>query len=153
MDSKERLLVKLELETMLMEYWHDVDTNWGRNAGDYYTDDAVFVGSEGAAYRGKAKIQQFYQWRVDRGPRVAVHAVNNFCVTFESDARAICTWYLLLYAADGKPVLPSNPPISIALVTDTCVRGSDGKWRYAYRQFQPLFQGSVPPTNPNLDDK
>ena len=152
MDPRERLLVTQELQAMLMEYWHDVDTNWGRNAGDYYTDDAVFEGSQ-ATYRGKAKIQQFYQWRLDRGPRVAVHAVNNFRVTFESDTRAICTWYLFLYAADGKPILPTHPPITISLMTDTCVRGADGKWRYAYRKFQTWFQGGTPATNPNLDDR
>ena len=150
MDSKEKLLLTQELYALLMEYWYDVDTNWGRNASEYYTDDGVFEGPE-ATYHGKEKIKQFYQWRVDRGPRVVAHVVNNFRVTFESDTRAICTWYLLLYAADGKPVLPTHPPIVIQLVTDTCVRGADGKWRYAYRKFQTWFQGGTPVTNPKLE--
>ena len=34
-----------------------------------------------------------------------VHAVTNYRVQFEGDYRATCTWYLILYAADGKPVL------------------------------------------------
>jgi hypothetical protein len=152
MDRTERLLATQELQSQLMEYWHDVDTNWGREAGGYYTDDAVFEGPE-ASYRGRAKIQQFYEWRVKRGARVAVHAVSNFRVTFESASRATSTWYLLLYAADGAPVLPTHPPIQIALVTDICERGDDGKWRYAHRKFVPWFQGGTPPTNPKLDDK
>lgn len=126
-----------------------MDTNWGRGAGEYYTDDAVFQGPE-ASYHGRSKIQQFYKWREDRGKRVAVHAFNNFRVQFESDDRAISTWYLLLYAADGVPVLPTHPPISIGLVTDVCLRGSDGRWRYAHRKFENWFLGGTPPTNPRL---
>jgi hypothetical protein len=152
MDSKERLLTYLELHSQLMDYWHDVDTNWGRNAGPYYTEDALFEGPE-ASYRGRAKIMQFYKWREDRGGRVAVHAVNNFRVEFHSDTQATSTWYLLLYAGDGARVLPTHPPITISLVTDKCVRGEDGKWRYSGRKFETWFQGVAPPTNPNLDDK
>src|SRR5690606_25100398 len=117
MTEQETLLLRLKLENQLAEYWHDVDTNWGRNAGRYYTEDAVFDGGE-AVYRGRAKIEEFYAWRLNRGPRVAVHAYTNFRLEMESDDRAVCTWYLLLYAADGVPVLPTHPPINIALVTD-----------------------------------
>jgi hypothetical protein len=149
MNTTERLLATVELQAQLSEYWHDVDTNWGRNAGSYYADDAVFEGPE-ASYRGRAKIQEFYKWRETRGKRLAVHAVSNFRVAFESDTRATSTWYLLLYAADGVPVLPTHPPIQIALVTDTCVREPGGAWKYSYRKFEAWFQGGTPPTNPKL---
>ncbi len=68
-----------ELQAILIEYWHDIDTNWGRNAGMYYTDDADFIG-EAATYSGRAKIEEFYAWRIKQGPRLAVHAVSNFRV-------------------------------------------------------------------------
>ena len=152
MDRKEQLLATQELYSRLMDYWHDVDTNWGRNAGDFYTDEAVFEGSR-ASYRGRAKIQQFYQWRLDRGARVTVHVVNNFRAVFASDTQATCTWFLTLYGADGVPVLPTHPPIQIALITDTCLKGSDGVWRYAYRKFENWFEGGTPTTNPKLEDK
>lgn len=151
MDALAELLATHELQKMLMNYWHDVDTNWGRNASDYYTEDAVFEASRNT-YRGRAKIKQFYQWRLDQGPRTAVHGVSNFRVEFESDRRALSSWYLLLYARDGKPPLPTNPPIQIALMTDVVVRGDDGRWRYEYRKFGTLFEGGVPTTNPNLDE-
>ncbi|CAH1694023.1 SnoaL-like protein [Hyphomicrobiales bacterium] len=152
MDFQAQMRARQELEALLMEYWHDVDTNWGRNAGEYYTDDAVFE-STYASYHGKAKIKQFYQYRLDRGPRVAVHAVTNFRVALESPTRATCNWYLLLFAADGKPILPTNPPIQIAHMTDICVKQPDGRWLYAHRKFDAWFEGGVPTTNPNLDDK
>jgi len=149
MNRTERLLATQELQALLMEYWHDVDTNWGRNAPEYYTEDGIFEGPE-ASYQGREKIRQFYEWRVKRGKRLAVHAVSNFRVAFESDTRAISTWYMLLYAADGVPVLPTHPPIQIALVTDICVRDAAGEWRYAHRKFEAWFQGGTPPTNPKL---
>jgi ketosteroid isomerase-like protein len=152
MDFQERLQARQELEMLLMDYWHDVDTNWGRNAADYYTDDAVFQSTR-ASYHGKAKIRQFYQYRIDRGPRVAVHSVTNFRVVLESPTRAVCNWFLHLYAQDGKPILPTNPPIQIAYMTDTCVKQPDGRWLYAHRKFETWFEGGVPTTNPNLDDK
>lgn len=149
MDRTERLLATQELIETLHEYWHDVDTNWGRRAGEYYTEDAVFEGPE-ASYHGRAKIEEFYRWREKRGQRTAVHAVSNFRVEFESDSRATSTWYLLLYAADGAPVLPTHPPIQIALVTDKCVKDEAGNWRWSCRRFEALFQGGTPPTNPKL---
>ena len=134
---------------MLADYWHDIDTNWGRNAGAYYTDDAEFIG-EAASYSSRAKIEEFYAWRVQQGPRLAVHAVNNFRVeSFEPD-RARATWYLLLYAANGEPILPSNPPITLSLVTDDYVRSPDDVWLCRRRLFKTLFQGGVPAHNPKL---
>ncbi len=50
--------LNLELSLQLTEYWHDVDTNWGRGVGAYYTEDAVFHGQY-ASYEGRAKIEQF----------------------------------------------------------------------------------------------
>lgn len=151
MTETEELLEKLKLEKQLAEYWHDVDTNWGRNAGGYYTEDAIFDGGE-AVYHGRAKIEQFYAWRVQRGPRVAVHAFTNYRVAFEGGTNAVATWYLLLYAADGVPVLPTHPPINIALVTDQMVK-QDGEWLVSGRKFEALFMGGAPPTNPVLDDE
>ncbi len=149
MDRTERLLATQELIETLHEYWHDVDTNWGRTAHDYYTDDAEFVGAE-AAYVGKAKIREFYQWREKRGARTVIHAVTNFRAQFKDPDHADCTWYLLLWAADGVPVLPTHPPITISLITDRMQRAADGRWLCSYRRFDTWFQGGTPPTNPKL---
>lgn len=149
MNRTERLLATQELIALLHEYWHDVDTNWGRNAPDYYTEDAEFVGPE-ASYVGKAKIRQFYAWREQRGARTVVHAVTNFRAGFVGDDRANCTWYLLLWAADGRPVLPTHPPITVSLITDRMQREPDGRWLCSYRRFETWFQGGTPPTNPKL---
>lgn len=150
MQEHDKLIETQKLHAQLAEYWHDVDTNWGRNAGHYYTEDAVFE-TKRTSYHGRQQIQAFYQWRVDQGPRVAVHAFTNFRVVFQDEMNATSTWYLMLFAMNGEPVLPTAPPIQIALMTDTCVKGDDGKWRYSRRKFDAWFEGGVPITNPVLD--
>ena len=148
-DIRIRAALAQELQALLADYWHDVDTNWGRNAGSYYTDDADFIG-EAATYSGRAKIQEFYAWRVKQGARLAVHAVNNFRVEAATSDQARATWYLLLYAANGEPILPTHPPITISLVTDDYVREPSGNWLCQRRQFKTLFRGGAPAHNPKL---
>ena len=75
--SPERIALTHELHALVIDYWHDVDTNWGRNAPGYYTEDGVFEGTKNS-YKGREKIRAFYKWREDRGARTVVHAVHNF---------------------------------------------------------------------------
>ncbi|WP_225028208.1 nuclear transport factor 2 family protein [Xinfangfangia pollutisoli] len=145
MRSEDRLRLTQELHLRLVDFWHDVDTNWGRNAADFYTEDGVFEASE-TTYSGREHIRKFYAYRLSRGARVAVHSVTNFRAEFVTADQAVSTWYLLLHAQDGEPVLPSAPPIQIALATDTSLRGPDGIWRYRHRKFETWFKGGVPTT-------
>ena len=149
--GEDRLALTQELHALLVDYWHDVDTNWGRGAPDYYTPDGAFVGPA-ASYIGREKIRAFYKWREDRGARTVVHSVQNFQADFDGGPdKAVCHWFMMLYAADGKPVLPTHPPIQIAYMTDRLVRTDEG-WKVTYRKFDIWFEGGTPATNPTLDD-
>ncbi len=150
--SSERLALTQLLHALVVDYWRDVDTNWGRNAPNYYTEDGVFDGSINP-YVGREKIRQFYKWREDRGTRTVVHAVANFQCLPEGPDKATCHWFLMLYAADGAPPLPSEPAIQIAYMTDSCVRDKSGNWLVARRKFDTWFKSDTPTTNPKLDDK
>lgn len=136
------------LQVMLGDYWHDVDTNWGRNAAMFYTEDAVFHGSK-STYRGRSEIAAFYRWREERGARQAVHAFANLRVVQLSETEAESTWYLLLYAGDGPAPLQSGAPNLVALMTDSLVRQPDGNWLYASRRFSPIFESATGTTNPD----
>jgi hypothetical protein len=148
----DRLDLTRQLHALDIDYWHDVDTNWGRNAPDYYTPDGIFIGSA-ASYHGREKIRAFYKWREDRGARTVVHSVHNFQAKFDGGPdKAISHWFLMLYGADGTPVLPTHPPIQIAYMTDHLLRDAGG-WLLTSRRFDSWFEGGTPTTNPNLDDK
>jgi hypothetical protein len=150
--SPERLALTQELQALVIDYWYDVDTNWGRNAPNYYTEDGVFEGPENT-YKGREKIRDFYKWREGRGARTAAHAVHNFQAFAEGPDKAICHWFLMLYAADGKPPLPSGPPVLIAYTTDHCVRDGEGGWLLTHRKFDSWFKGGILMTPPGLADK
>jgi hypothetical protein len=151
MDDGYLIALNATLARQLADYWHEIDTNGGRAAADYYTDEAVFHG-QFASYAGKAKIQQFYDWRVAQGPRLAVHSFTNFRAWFTAPDAAEATNYLFLYAANGVKPLATHPPITISLATDKYVR-RDRRWLCTYRRFEHLFEGETPITNPVLDDK
>jgi hypothetical protein len=141
MNRQEQLLAGLELQANLADYWADVDTAWGTRAGEYYTHDAVFESGR-LELAGREAIQRFYSWRENRGDRVAVHAVTNFRATFDDEGGAVAHWYMLLYAADGKPVLPTHSPVRISRVTDHYVKEpATGRWLCRYRRLETLFQG------------
>ena len=150
--SPERLTVTQELHALLIDFWHDVDTNWGRNAADYYTENGVFEASR-VTYVGREKIRAFYKWRENRGSRTVVHSVHNFRAEPDGPDKATCQWFLMLYAADGTPVLPTHPPIQIACATDHYVKDGNRGWLLKHRKFENLFTGGIPTTNPNLDDQ
>jgi hypothetical protein len=44
MNRTDRLFATGELQCLLAEYWHDVVTNWGRSAPEYYREDDIFEG-------------------------------------------------------------------------------------------------------------
>ena len=67
--TPERLALTHLLHALTIDYRHDVDTNWGRNAPSYYTEDGVFEGTQNA-YVGRDKIRQF-----TNGARTAAHAL------------------------------------------------------------------------------
>jgi hypothetical protein len=150
MADADLLQLNAELALQLADYWHEIDFNGGREASGYYTEDAEFHG-QFASYLGVDKIQQFYDWRRDRGDRLSVHAFTNFRARFTGDDSAEATNFLFLYARDGVKPQPSHEPVTISLATDRYVR-RNGRWLCTYRRFEHLFESDVPVTNPNRDE-
>ena len=74
--------------------------------------------------------------------------MTNFSLRPKQGKRAKFECILCLYAADGKPVLPSRPPIMIADIVSECELGQDGRWRYLSHSLVPIFEGGEPATIP-----
>jgi hypothetical protein len=134
-----------ELTAIEVDYWFDVDFNWGRGASAFYVDDGLFAIGE-SRMRGQDAIREFYAWREGRGERTARHVVTNFRLDAGDGDRATLRCILLLYAADGAPVLASLPAILIADVVAECARGADKTWRFVTHVLTPVFMGGAAPT-------
>lgn len=141
----DELRIRQELEVLNIAFWRDVDSNWGRKAHEFFTEDGVYTTSH-KTRQGHDAIRGFYAERQSRGERVSRHLIHNFHVTVDDENHATAEWTMCLYAEDGVAPLLSEPPILIGAVTDECVRGPDGSWRYAARTTRPLFKGSRPTT-------
>jgi SnoaL-like domain len=139
-DPVQKLVIAQEIEHRLLDYWRDVDENGGRNAGSFWTEDAVWE-APARTFKGRDEIQGFFDWRLTRGDRLALHVVANLKTVVESAARASSNWYLLLYAADGVPVQRSKPAEQIAAIEDRWERPDGGPWLCAHRRFKVLFDG------------
>ncbi len=140
MDSVQKLVIAQEIDSRLLDYWRDVDENAGRNAGSFWTEDAVWE-APARTFKGRADIQSFFDWRLTRGDRLALHVVANLATVVDSATRASSRWYLLLHAADGVPIQPSKPPEQIAAIEDRWSREDGGPWLCAHRKFKVLFDG------------
>ena len=141
------LMLLQALTALEVEYWYEVDHNWGRRAHEYYADAAVFaIGNK--KMQGSDAVAAFYRWRELRGERAARHVVTNFRLSANEGTLAKFECILCLYAADGKPVLPSRPPIMIADIVGECQLGQDGRWRYLSHVLVPIFEGGEPATIP-----
>jgi hypothetical protein len=153
MNRREQLLTALEMEADLYDFQHEVDTNWGARAGEFYTDDAVFeIGR--VKMEGRAAIERFYTWRRERGTRTAVHTVSNYRASFDGEGAATATWYMLIYAADAEPVQPTRPPVAINRVTDHLEYDAErNRWLCRRRVLEKLFQGGAMLSLPNFNSK
>lgn len=144
---RSELLLLQELSSLEVEYWYEVDHNWGRSAHTYYVPGGEFTIGE-KTMEGPDAVHAFYKWREDRGDRAARHIVTNFRLVSYDGEQAKFGCILSLHAADGRPPLPSEAPIMIADIHSDCVRSNDGCWRFRSHRLVPIFTGSTPTTIP-----
>jgi hypothetical protein len=147
MTPAEEMLATFLLQKNAVDYWHDVDTNYGMGTSDFYLKDSTF-----GRMVGKEAIHQFYVWRKGRGARTSRHVITNFRAVFETPKLARTNNVMLLFAVDGDAPLPIDRSlIQVSEQEDVCVLCDDGKWRYRSRAFTPIFSGEAPATVPPAD--
>jgi len=145
MDPSEIARIEAAIERLNVDYWYDVDRLEGRSAHKFYVEDGTFTTSI-RPRTGRAEIAAFYRGRQDGRTRTARHVATNLRVMVLDAANATADWILQLYAADGAPVLPSEPAIMIADVHDVCRLEPDGRWRYVSRTISAVFKSNTPTT-------
>lgn len=144
MDTLERLQILREIEDLAIDFWDEVDRNWGKNCHEYFTEDGSYTTSI-KTRTGRDAIRAFYDSRENRGERVARHLINNHKITIHDRDHVSAVQILSLFAADGKPVLPSRPAIMMADIYDEIER-VNGRWLYKSRTIKSLFRDETPTT-------
>jgi uncharacterized protein (TIGR02246 family) len=143
MTPAERIHEIAVLRQNAIDYWYRVDHEGGAGVSDMFVADGVFHAGPGDPLIGREAIEAFYAWRKDRGARTSRHIISNFHVAFDGPRRARTTCVMLLHGTDGTPPHKGTAAAMIADMVDDCVKGEDGLWRYARRNFVPLYMGEA----------
>jgi uncharacterized protein (TIGR02246 family) len=143
MTPAERLQEIAALRQNAIDYWYRVDHEGGAGVSEMFAEDGVFHASPGDPLVGRAAIEAFYAWRRERGERTSRHIIANFHAAFDGDRAARTCCVMLLYGTDGKPPHQGTGAAMIADMIDHCVKGDDGVWRYAKRDFVPLYMSGA----------
>jgi len=139
MTPAERLHEIALLRQNAIDYWYRVDHEGGAGVSEMFVEDGVFHAGPGDPLVGRAAIEAFYAWRRERGERTSRHVIANFHAAFAGDRSARTCCAMLLYGTDGRPPHQGTGAAMVADMVDDCIKGEDGVWRYARRDFVPLY--------------
>lgn len=142
--SAEQALAMIELEQVLIDYWHEIDTNAGRNAADFYTPDCTArIGP--MEIEGSDGVARYYTDRAARAidasgaVRLGRHCFANLRIAFAGE-EAELRFTLVSYAGFGAPpILDGTMPVSVSCGTIACRRDEAGDWRFARYAVTPLM--------------
>lgn len=143
MTPAERIHEIAVLRQNAIDYWYRVDHEGGAGVSEMFLEDGIFHAGPGDPLVGREAIEAFYAWRKHRGERTSRHIITNFHVAFDGERRARTTCTMVLYGTDGAPPHEGTGAGMIADMVDECVKGVDGVWRYARRNFAPLYIGEA----------
>jgi len=146
MNRTERLLVKNEIAERVLDYWNEVDTNWGAKAPGYFTEGGIFAShTSDMRLEGRDEIEAFYAWRVSRGARTVRHIIDNLAVEPVTETAARVRYVMTIWGRDGEGVLPVNGPNAISQVEEEHELHG-GRWLIRSRWVRGLFKGDAPTT-------
>ena len=157
-DSKSAIAA-LELQQLVSEYFLELDTTYGMNSHEFYTEDGVIdIGK--MSFRGHDQIRKFYESLAElvktqeaAGIRTTRHVYTNLRITFDGDDRAIVDFIAMNFSRAGTP--PLSGATTPSVVSDArlrCRRDGDGQWRIAELSGAPVFIGDDPVQNKVLVD-
>lgn len=128
---------RCEIEALLAEWCHCIDSGRAVEAIDLFTDDASQT-LAGSTSTGREAIRQGLMRRQALSERMSRHLVSNLRLLAAPDRedRLGATWVLTLYRSD-EPQRPAVPRL-VADVQDDYAR-VDGCWRIARRIVTPVF--------------
>jgi hypothetical protein len=99
-------------------YWHEVDSNGGRTAHEFYVPDGLLVVGHNR-FRGQDKIREFYVWRehhcttMGSSLKTMRHLISNLFIGSRMD-RAPRSWASSAFMEPrlGRRPSPSRPSLN-----------------------------------------
>jgi hypothetical protein len=142
------------LQQLVAEYFAELDTTFGVNSPQFFTEDGV-VDIGHMSFQGHAAMREFYEELARQvatqdptGMRTTRHAYTNFRVSFESDASAIVDLLVIEFSGSGPPpLLDASAPTIVSDARLRCRLESDGRWRIFELTGRPVFAGNDPVLN------
>jgi hypothetical protein len=137
-------------------YWHEVDSNRGRNAHEFYVPDGLMVVGHNR-FQGRDKIKEFYEWRqrmatTSISSTTTRHLINNLFVEPRDDGRAKVLGIVSFYSAAVRAPAPQcKPPTLVADLVNECVLDGDSRWQFKSHTLQPVFMGHEAPLSIAID--
>ena len=137
----------LELQQLVVDWCHDIDTNGGAGASAYFSEDCV--GDSGViSFKGHAGLKKYYADRLaviratPEGIRTSRHGFSNLRISFENKDRATLNFLIFTFAANGPPpIADATVPVAVSDSRFECRREGDGHWRVFEFVGRPIFLG------------
>jgi len=131
------LLIRLEVETLLVEWAARVDEGRAASAADLFCDDAEqdLMGSKAS---GLPAILATLQQRQALVGRTSLHTISNVRVVSVDGDLVHADWVLTLFRGDDAE--PSPIPFLVAAGKDRYRRMADGQLKIWRRELVPRFR-------------
>ena len=137
-------------------YWHEVDSNCGRNAHEFYAPDGLMVVGHNH-FEGREKIREYYAWRqrqVTTGicSQTTRHLISNLFIESCDGWCVKVMGIVSFYGASGRPPAPqSKPPILVADLINECILDDESGWQFKSHTLQPVFMSHEAPPSIAID--
>lgn len=139
----------LALQQLVSDYFWELDTTYGLNSSDFFTEDGV-VDIGKMSFRGHAEMRAFYAGLLEQvnGVRTTRHAYTNLRIAFGSDDSAVVDLLAFEFSAMGTPPLVNAAtPTIVSDARLRCLRQGRFDWRIAELSGRPIFAGNDPVLN------
>lgn len=151
----EHAVSTLDLQHLVADYCHELDTTAGLEATRLLTKDCCFDLGQ-MQLRGHEEIQRFYEdfaakVQASAAVRTTRHVATNMRITVEDASRAQIDFVVLNFSGSGTPPLATGTvPTIVSDAHFECLREADGRWRIARFTGGPVFVGDDPLQNQAL---
>jgi hypothetical protein len=137
-------------------YWHEVDSNGGRNAHEFYVPDGLLVVGHNR-FQGQDQIREFYTWcehhctTMGSSIKTMRHLISNLFIGSSDGRSAKVLGIVSLYGAAARPPARSKPPMLVADLINECVLDDNSGWHFKSHMLHPVFMSHETPPSIAID--